>query len=209
MIIYHLETLCTFKDYSLFVNSIESSCYCWRSVWNEKLQVFVSDHSLLTGRGSPLFHGSLLGHCLAENMQQRLWWHSPRCHSNLIKKTHKNTKRKVIRVNLRVRFCWWKLDCSPIFRFFVLFICQSLILLSASLSHFFSLWFSDYCNFLFIHQTIYQQIWWHTDRRAFLQMTELLILTFQWQTSLFTWNSCVSLKPPAMSKAGESLVCFG
>lgn len=76
--------------------------------------------SKLTGRGSPLFHGSRLCRCRAENRLQTRWWRSPRHHSSLNKNTGKRTRDKVTFIHYSVDYYEQVslFDCSLISPFF-------------------------------------------------------------------------------------------
>lgn len=103
----------------------------WLRRWLSSARLAVTvccSSSKLTGRGSPLFRGSRLCRCRAENRLQTRWWRSPHHHSSLNKNTEKRTRDKVTFIH------YWGdyyeqvslFDCSLISSFFVQFIRQSL-----------------------------------------------------------------------------------
>lgn len=124
--------------------------------------MYISHDSVtLTGRGSALFHGSLLCHCPAGNMLRTLWWRSLHHCSSLNEKTKQQNQMKARSLrDLGDSWCdfsYW-FDCSFISCFCSISLPFSLILLIISSSSF------HFSSFLFVSLPIHQHVWFHSIR---------------------------------------------
>lgn len=153
----------------------------WLRRWLSSARLAVSvcrSSSKLTGRGSPLFHGSRLCRCRAENRLQTRWWRSPRHHSSLNKNTGKRTRDKVTFIHYSVDYYEQVslFDCSLISSFFVQFIRQSL---SLSLARSFSFRLFLLSTFrksvisFFVLAPIHHHSQCHSIRGSFVEITKL------------------------------------